>query len=181
MYLQPMQQLTRPGLDEVHPFYQGYLNTAEGDNLFDALDLAESRLRDHLHDITELQAGFRYAPGKWSIKEVLQHVLDTERIFAYRALCFARGEQQPLAGFDENAYASLSNADHRPWSDLLTEHAIMRASTLALFQSFTPEMLVRSGTANERTFTVRALGWTIAGHELHHLHILQTRYHHGRS
>lgn len=176
-----MQQLTRPVLEEVHPFYQGYLNTAVGEDLLEAMELASNRLRAHVDLLSEEQSAFRYAPGKWSIKEVLQHMLDTERIFAFRALCFARGELQALPGFDENSYADASNADHRAWSDLLQEHSVVRASTLAMFRSFTPEMLLRRGTANERTFTVRALGWTIAGHELHHLHILKTRYTHGSS
>lgn len=171
-----MNALARPGLEEVVPFYRGYLEEAEGDNLLDALVIAADRLRHCLARVPAEGGGHRYAPGKWSIKEVVQHVIDTERIFAYRALCFARGEQARLPGFDENAYAATSDADRRELDDLLREYDAVHGASLALFRSFSPEMLFCTGIASERSFTVRALGWTIAGHALHHVHILDQRY-----
>lgn len=177
-----MNVLARPGLEEVVPFYRGYLEAAEGDNLLDALVIAADRMRQCIARVPAGGGGHRYAEGKWSIKEVVQHVIDTERIFAYRALCFARGERAHLPGFDENDYAGASDADRRELDDLLHEHDAVHIATLALFRSFSPDMLLRSGVASERSFTVRALGWSIAGHALHHVHILDQRYlTHGRT
>lgn len=175
-YLFGMQILERPPLEEVVPFYRGYLSTAQGSTLFEALDDATARFNSVAGSISEEQAAYRYAPGKWSVKEVVQHVIDCERIFQYRALCFARKDATALPGFDEDHYAAHSGADARSIADLRAEHDVLRASTVSLFRSFSDEMLLRKGLANERSFTVRALGWTIAGHALHHIHIIQQRY-----
>jgi hypothetical protein len=103
-------------------------------------------------------------------------MIDTERIMAYRALCFARADATPLPGFDENTYADQCAADRRTLAELIAEHDAVRLATVLLFRSFGEDMLLHKGTANDRLFTVRALGWTIAGHSLHHIHILQQRY-----
>jgi hypothetical protein len=171
-----MNATERPELEEVHPFYRGYIGTAEGGDLFGALAYASEEFRRVVGGLSEEQATLRYAPGKWSIKEVVQHMIDTERIMAYRALCFARADATPLPGFDENTYADHSAADRRTLADLIAEHDAVRLSTVLLFRSFGEDMLLRKGTANERSFTVRALGWTIAGHSLHHIHIMKERY-----
>lgn len=175
-YLFGMQDLEKPPLEEVVPFYRGYLSTAQGSTLFEALDDAALRFSSVVGSISDEQAAYRYAPGKWSVKEVVQHIIDCERIFQYRALCFARKDTTPLPGFDEDHYATNSGADARSIAALCAEHDTLRASTMQLFLSFSNEMLMNVGLANERSFTVRALGWTIAGHALHHIHIIQQRY-----
>lgn len=175
-YLLAMNAAERPELEEVHAFYRGYIGTAEGGDLFDALDHASTQFLACVSALSEEQGMHRYAPGKWSIKEVVQHMIDTERIMAYRALCFARADAMPLPGFDEDRYAERSDADRRTLAELIAEHDVVRLSTVALFRSFSEAALKRTGMASERTFTVRALGWTIAGHAMHHIHILQQRY-----
>lgn len=119
---------------------------------------------------------FRYAPGKWTTKEVFQHIIDIERVFSYRALCFARNERAPLPGMDENAYQAQSRAGHRKPDDIMRELETVRRSTVELFESFDEEALRGSGTANGKHVTVPALGWIIAGHAEHHLRIIRERY-----
>lgn len=133
-------------------------------------------LRQLIGGLTEEQALTAYAPGKWTIKEMLLHIIDTERIFAYRALRIARGDQQPLPGFDENAYAEESGANARSLSDLFQEYDAVRQATLTLFRSFTPAQLDRTGTASNNPLSVRALLFVLPGHEAHHRHILRERY-----
>lgn len=119
---------------------------------------------------------FRYAEGKWSIKEVLGHLIDCERVFAYRAMCIARGEVQPLPGFDENAYVANAAFDARSLRSLVEEFTSVRSATITLMESMTSSVMQRSGTANGNPITVRALLWIIAGHTEHHLRILHQRY-----
>lgn len=171
-----MEALARPPLADLPEFYHGYVAEATGVDLFDALCTAQRNLHGTLATVTTELAEHRYAPGKWSIKEVVQHVIDAERIFAYRALRFARNDGTALPGFDENAYTPASHADRRALKDLLDELDLVRASTLALFRSLPSEALDRSGTANNNRITVRAIGWTIAGHSDHHARILAERY-----
>lgn len=119
---------------------------------------------------------FAYAAGKWTLKELLQHVTDTERVFIYRAMCVARGEKQSLPGFDEDMYAANSNANARSWKSLAEEFLAVRQSSRLLFESFTEEMLNQSGTANNRPIHVNAIGFILVGHALHHMHIARERY-----
>lgn len=133
-------------------------------------------VRALLSSLTEEQALFAYAPEKWTVKEMLVHILDSERIFAYRALCVARGDQQSLPGFDENAYAPAAEANARPLTDLLAEHAAVRASTVALYKSFAPHILDRVGLANNHPISVRALVHVVPGHEAHHMMVFRERY-----
>ncbi|RNI27529.1 DinB family protein [Rufibacter immobilis] len=126
--------------------------------------------------VTESEANFAYEPGKWSIKELLGHMNDTERIMAYRALCIARGEQTTLPGFDENAYVANSGFSQRTLAGLLKEHQVIREATVALFDTLPEEALSRVGSANGSPVSVRALAFIIAGHERHHLQILKERY-----
>ena len=121
-------------------------------------------------------AGLRYAPGKWTPKEILGHLIDDERIFAYRALCIARGDTHPLESFDENLYVAGANFEERSLRDLLREYSIVRAATIALFASLTEEACLRRGTVAGYTASVRGLAFHIAGHELHHLAVLRERY-----
>lgn len=121
-------------------------------------------------------ARHRYAPGKWSVIEVLGHICDTERIMAYRALRIGRGDETPLAGFDENVYIPPAEFERRPLAEVLAEFEAVRAATVALFAGLPEAAWTRWGTASERRVTVRALAHIIAGHELHHVEVLRTRY-----
>jgi uncharacterized damage-inducible protein DinB len=121
-------------------------------------------------------AGFRYAPGKWTLKEILGHLIDDERIFAYRVLCIARGDARPLASFDENDYVAGANFEEQPLRDLLDDYALTRRATIALLRSLPDEAWSRRGNVAGYEATVRGLAWHIAGHELHHLATIRERY-----
>jgi uncharacterized damage-inducible protein DinB len=119
---------------------------------------------------------FRYAEGKWTIKDILQHLIDAERIFAYRALRISRNDTTPLPGFEENDYVETAHANRRSINDLLEEFAIVRKATVSLFSTFTDEELIRMGTASENPVSVRAIGFIILGHQKHHERIIRERY-----
>jgi hypothetical protein len=138
-------------------------------------------LRQQQSEVKELFASLadplmRYAPGKWTLKEVLGHLTDDERIFAYRALCIARGDTHPLESFDENAYVAGANFNNRTVGNLLDEYSLVRRSTIALFESLSPDAWLRRGTVAGYTASVRGLAFHIAGHELHHLATVRERY-----
>jgi hypothetical protein len=166
----------RPGTNEYAPYYERYVSRVpEGD----IIDIARGQIAETaslLETIDEERAGFAYAPDKWTIKQVVSHMSDTERIFAYRALRFGRGDETPLPGFDENVYARSSEADARPFKSIVAELRTVRAATLTLWEGLPPEAWARSGVASELSVTVRALAYITAGHELHHRAILQDRY-----
>jgi uncharacterized damage-inducible protein DinB len=168
--------IPRPANDEYAPFYAGYIAKVPGDDALPALAAQERETAALLAGLSEEQAAFRYAPGKWSVKQVAAHLCDAERVFAYRALRIARGDATPLAGFDENAYAAQAGADARPLAEIASELGAVRAATLALFRGLEPATLTRRGTANNVPVSVRAAAWIIAGHERHHLGILRERY-----
>jgi hypothetical protein len=129
-----------------------------------------------LRPLDETQARHRYAPGKWRVIEVLGHLADTERVMAYRALRVARGDETPMAGFDENVYVPAGEFERRPISDVLAEFEAVRAATVALLGGLPEAAWTRWGVANGQRVTVRALAHIIAGHELHHVDVLRTRY-----
>jgi len=135
-----------------------------------------SETLDLLRSITPTKAAYRYAPDKWSIKQVIGHVSDTERVFCYRALCFSRGDDTPLPAFDENEYVRRANFGDRLLTDLAAEFEAVRSSTLHFFRSLDDDVLQRRGVANNNGFTVRAIAYIIAGHERHHVKILRERY-----
>jgi len=168
--------ITPPEAAEYLPYYGRYVSLVEGPDLTQTLagQLAESLAL--YRGIDGEKSLYRYAPGKWSIKEVLGHVIDAERIFTYRALRFARHDQTPLPGFDQDPYVAAANFDARDWNGLIAEFEHVRRSTIPFFGALTPEEMMRSGTASNAPITVRALGYIIAGHELHHLSILRERY-----
>ena len=126
--------------------------------------------------IPESKGDYRYGPGKWSIRELMGHIIDAERIFAYRALRFARNDKTPLSGFDENVYVPESNVATRTLAELMNELRRIRETSIDLYKSFAPEMLDRIGSANNTEISVLALGYVIPGHETHHRTILKTRY-----
>lgn len=168
--------LTLPDAGEFPAYYGVYVEKVAARPLDIALNAQTDELRAMLGHLNTEQALARYAEGKWSISEVVGHMIDCERIFATRALCIARGEQQPMPGFDENAYVDRAGFDRRPLPSLLDEFAAVRAATLALFTSFSEADLRQHGTANGGTFTPRAIAWILAGHVDHHCSVLRERY-----
>jgi uncharacterized damage-inducible protein DinB len=168
--------MAKPDVKTVPDFYQGYVKLVEEESVTEALRRNTGELEAFLQNIPENRWNFRYAEGKWSIKEMVQHLVDAERIFSYRALCIARGEKQSLPGFDENAYAAASKAEHRNREDVLAELRIVRKGTEALFHSFDEEQLGKTGIANKNPMSVHAIGYIIAGHARHHLNVLKERY-----
>lgn len=166
----------RPGSTEHHPYYEKYVSLVpDGDYLANL----EAQGREHakfLRGIGEEKSTFRYAPEKWSIREVVGHMIDAERVFVYRALTFAREDTTPLPAFDENAWAKASNAHDRPLRELVAEFEAVRSATLAMFRGFTEEQFARSGVANNNTASVRAIAFIVAGHERHHIRVLRERY-----
>jgi uncharacterized damage-inducible protein DinB len=168
--------MPKPELSTIPSFYHTYVNRVEEDDILLALQNSNEKTTLIFHSVPDEKWPFRYAEGKWSVMEMVQHMIDTERIFAYRALCIARGEKASLPGFDENAYAAVSGADSRTKASLLEEWSVVRQATILLFQSFTYEQLKSRGTANNNPVSVDAIGFIAAGHALHHLHILQERY-----
>ena len=141
-----------------------------------ALEQTHKTTNDLLDLITEEKGNYVYADGKWTIKELLVHLIDTERIFCNRALRFARNDQTDLPGYNHDEYVPNSGANERTLNDISNEFNIVRQGTIALFNSFTPEMLERKGTANGNNLTVLAIGFVISGHEKHHVNILDERY-----
>jgi len=168
--------IARPDSSEYASFYAGYVSLVpEGD----VLDLLARQIDDTaalIGGLNETQAGYRYAPGKWSIREIVGHVADAERVFSYRALRIGRNDQTPLPSFDENAWMPYGNFDARPLADLLSELRAVRQSTLALYRSFTPEAVARRGVASQKDISVRAIIYVTAGHERHHVTVLRERY-----
>jgi uncharacterized damage-inducible protein DinB len=168
--------IPRPAASDYAPFHAGYVQgVPEGD----VIALLERQGRETiglLRGITEKQSQHRYATGKWSIREVVGHMNDAERVFTYRALSFARADPMALPGFDENAWGAITNADSRPLAELLDDYAVVRAATLALFRGFSDAELARSGTASGHRMTVGAIAYVVVGHERHHVKILKERY-----
>ena len=157
-------------------YFQVYIDQVVEKDLPSAFRNQSQVIYNFLPSISEEKSLHAYAPGKWTLRELLQHMIDTERILTYRALCFARKEAAPLPGFEENDYAAASNGNQRTWESLTAEFVAVRKSSLFLFDSFTPEMLGRTGTANNNTFSVEGLGFIIVGHFNHHKRIIEERY-----
>jgi len=168
--------IARPAPGEFVEYYGKYIALVPGEDAMPALRGQIQETVRLLTPLDESKAFHRYAPGKWSVKEVVGHVSDSERVFAYRALRMGRADTTPLAGFDENAYTPAGRFDARPFGDLLQEFEAVRAASLALFRGMDEEVLVLRGTANGKEISVRALAWIIAGHELHHRRLLVERY-----
>ena len=166
----------RPKSGDYATFYEKYVALVPSGDLLATLDLQVSKWKSMLGALSTPQAEFRYEPGKWSIKEVLGHVTDTERIFAYRILRIARGDQTSLSGFEQEDYVKEGNYPARTLADLLDEFVAVRASTLALLRSLSSEAWTRRGNANRNEVTVGALGFITAGHAEHHRLIIEQRY-----
>ena len=166
----------RPGADEHAPYYGSYIAEAPTGDLIKALESQRADVLATLNGVPESRGGHRYAEGKWSIREVIAHICDSERVFAYRLLRFARGDASPLASFDENAFAKASEADARTLADLAEEFAAVRGATIALVRPMRDEQMARRGSASGKEISARALAWIVAGHAQHHLRVLRERY-----
>ncbi len=162
---------------EYAPYQEAYIKLVNDEwNLTEELEVS---LHNFIHFVREIpmdKYDYRYAEGKWVIKDIIQHVIDSERIFAYRALRIARGDKTPLPGFEENDYAVSANAEKRHLQDLLTELSIVRQGNIFMFKSFTDEELARTGAASGYTVSARALGFLLIGHQNHHMNIFKERY-----
>ena len=168
--------IARPGADEYDPYYGTYIGKVPDGDLRSMLSSQLALTLALIRSIPESRGGHRYAPDKWSIKEVLGHVADGERIFSYRALRIGRGDPTPLPGFEQNDYVPMGCFDARTLRDLADELAAIRQATIHLFAHLDQAALERRGTASGKAVSVRALAYIIAGHELHHVGILKTRY-----
>jgi len=167
----------RPTDDEFATYARTDIDYVAGDDAVGALSAQGKEVTSLLASLDEetIRAR-RYAPGKWTVKEVIGHLVDDERIFAYRALCVARGDTRPLPGFDENEYIAASDFESRTLVSLIAEYRSARAATLSLFESLTAEEWVRRGNVNGYEASVRGLAFHMAGHELHHLRTLREKY-----
>lgn len=165
-----------PASGSYAPFYETYIGKIAGRDPIRLLESQVLELKALLSEVPDEQEEFRYAEGKWTIKEVVGHMIDAERVMAYRAMSIARGETQPLPGFEEDDYVKMANFNRRTLYDLGHEFGFVREATISLFKSFTEEDLDRRGTANKNPISVRALLYIIAGHHLHHDAVLRERY-----
>jgi hypothetical protein len=171
-----MKNAGRPQTGEFASDYQRYIDLATEDDVVAALDAQSHETAKLLGGISEQQAAYRYEPDKWSVKQIVGHMIDGERIFAYRALCIARGDTTPLPGFEQDPYVANAASDDRPIADLAEEFATVRKANVMMLRALPEEAWSRVGTASDNSITVRALAFGILGHERHHVRILRERY-----
>jgi DinB superfamily len=168
--------ISKPDGTEYLPYYGRYISLVPDGEILPVLGQQLDETLTLLRSIPESQAGFRYAPDKWSIKELVGHVIDAERIFSYRALCFARNDRTPLPGYEQDDYIRNASFDDYPLGELADEFESVRRSSIFLFRHLEREAWMRRGVASENEVSVRALAYIIAGHEMHHREILRSRY-----
>lgn len=168
--------LGRPEPNEAAAYYDGYINHVPGDNVVAVLEKQLEETVTFLEGISEEQSLHRYEESKWSIRQLLNHVNDTERVFLFRALWFARAFTSPLPGFDQETGVAGADADRVPWRAQVDEFRVIREATLAFFHNLVDEAWLRGGIANDSHATVRAIAYIIAGHVAHHTEILKQRY-----
>jgi len=172
----PTFNVARPRPGEYAPYYERYISQIDGEDILSTLDQQRRQMLLLLSCREEEEGDFRYAPEKWSAKEVLGHICDTERVFAYRALRIARADATPLEGFEQDDYVRNGGFMQRPLSDLVEEFIAVRRATISLLRNLDEPAWLRRGIANKSEVTVRALAYIIAGHELHHRRILEEKY-----
>ncbi len=166
----------RPEPTTYPSYFNTYIKLVEGSEISKIINNQSPIDLDFFESVNEEQSLYKYQEEKWTVKEILQHIIDTERIFCFRALAIARREEDKLPGFDENNYAKYSRANERTWADLVSEFRALRAATIFLIESFNEEDLLRSGNVNDYQITVSAICYTIVGHVQHHIHIIRERY-----
>lgn len=168
--------MSRPNVNDYPEYFGNYINQVPESDIKEAYSNQTPLIKEFFGSISEEKSKFAYASGKWTIKEVVQHLIDGERIFAYRALCIARGEQTSLPSFDENAYAACTNANERSWGDLISELQNVRASSIDLFNSFNEKMWNTQGLANNKSISVLSIAFVMVGHIYHHIKVIKERY-----
>ena len=166
----------KPSANEYAPYYGRYIDLVPAGDIVEILQQQMIATLNFFTSLTEEKASHRYAPGKWSIKEIVGHIVDSERIFAYRALRFARNDKSPLMGFEQDDYVINGDFDRRELSDLIKEYEHVRRASIDLFKALKEEAWERQGEASEAEVSVRALAWIICGHELHHEGVVRTKY-----
>ena len=162
--------------DEYNPYYGAYIDKATSTDIIEGLSYNLKSISTFFESIPKSKEDYAYADGKWTIKDILLHLIDTERVFSYRALRIARGDSTQLPGFDQDLYVENALATNRTLTSLIEEYKSLRQSTLTLFKTFTPEMLMATGTASDSAISVRAIGYILSGHENHHVMIIKDRY-----
>lgn len=168
--------MTRPAPSEIAAYFHRYMDRVPDGDILSSLEHQGRDTQALLQRLDPARAQHRYAPGKWTVGEVVGHLADAERIMSYRALCFARADKTPLPGFEEDDYVANANFAQRSLASLAAELASVRAATMTLFAGLDATGWARAGTANNNPMSVRSLAWVLAGHELHHLAILRERY-----
>lgn len=170
------QTIRRPHANEYGPYYNTYINKVKNDDFIEELKSGKNNTIDFLKNLPAEKWDYKYGPDKWTIKEVMAHIIDTERVFAYRAMCISRKDKTPFPGFNENDYAPNSNANNRTADSLIKEYAAVRDASVSLFENLNDEMLGQIGTASGMPAAPIAIGFIIAGHEIHHVGIIKERY-----
>jgi len=168
--------IKKPNPDEYATYFQRYTDLAIEENIVKTLEDQLCETVSYYDSLNESEFDFRYAPGKWSIKEVIIHVLDTERIFNYRALRFARKDNTPLPGFEQDDYINSTDWKNYPIKSVIEEYELVRKHTIVLFNNMTEEMLNQSGISSDMNLSVRVMPFIIAGHERHHLNVIKSKY-----
>jgi uncharacterized damage-inducible protein DinB len=163
-------------LNEFAPYYENYIKLVPEQDIIKGLTKQKGEMLHFFKSIPVFKHEFRYAEGKWTIKDIILHLIDAERIFAYRALRIARNDKTVLPGFEENDYVVAANANNREYENLLTEYETVRNASISLFETFTSEELLRLGIASNNSVSVRAIGYIMLGHELHHKNVILERY-----
>ena len=171
-----MPRVGRPEPSEYAPYYEKYVRLVEGEDVLRAIGDQIGQSLATLRGVSPEDSLGRYAPGKWSLREVVGHLIDSERVFAYRALRFARNDRTGLPGFEGDDYVTAAGFDRRPWPELLDEFEAVRRATIPMFRGLDGEAWLRRGVASDNEMSVRAFAYNIAGHELHHLQIVRTKY-----
>lgn len=168
--------ITRPKAGESSLYSFGYINKATEDDLISSLKVSRDATIELFRTMSDDKGSYRYAADKWSLKELLGHISDAERVFAYRALRFSRRDATPLQAFEENDYVPASAAHQRTVPSLLREYEAVREATISLFEYMNDDMLDFQGSANQSTYSARSLGWMISGHNMHHIAVIRDRY-----
>jgi uncharacterized damage-inducible protein DinB len=163
---------------EYAPYFERYmqLSVLKDKTIIESLESAQDEFESVLRNLPDKKHSYSYASGKWTLKELIQHIIDTERVFCYRALSFARNDQTPLPGFDQDVFVDNATTIERDYYDLLDEMKVLRKSSIQLFKSFSKEALLRIGVASNNKMSVRALGYLFSGHQIHHINIVKERY-----
>jgi uncharacterized damage-inducible protein DinB len=168
--------MAKPNVNDYPNYYEPYIALVKAENIDEAINNYSKLIENFIAAIPNSKENFVYATNKWTVKDVLQHLIDAERVFVYRALRFSRKDAQPLLGFEEEAYAKNSEAKYRNFEDVKNELMLLRQSTDLFLKSLTPQQLLQTGTANNKPITVNAIGFICFGHLLHHINVLNQKY-----